>query len=257
MSTAKTLQGKVAVVTGGSRGIGRGIALELATRGANILITYSSAEAQAEEVRKEIKSHDVECIAVRAAGTDKSAPKSIVDAAVKQWGVIDIIVNNAAAGGELSLVQTTEEDFETQMAVNLRFPLFLIKSAVSHFGPAPRIVNMSSIYARSGHSDCLVYSACKGALESATRSLARELGHAHNATVNCVNPGPVNTDLWAKAIADPEARQAWEGVVKQTPAAPRVAEVDDIAQIVAFLCEERSRWTTGSVVNANGGMLFV
>ncbi|KAJ9631094.1 hypothetical protein H2203_001625 [Taxawa tesnikishii (nom. ined.)] len=252
-----TLQGKIAIVTGGSRGIGKGIALELAGRGANVLITYSSAQSQAEETAREVRELGVDCIAIAAAGSDRAAPRAVVEAAVRRWSVIDIIVNNAAVGGESALSETTDDIFDTQIAVNLRFPLFLIKEAIPYFGRAPRIVNMSSIYARSGHSDCLVYTACKGAIESATRSLARELGHKYNATVNCVNPGPVNTDLWAKAISTPEARQAWDSPIRNTPAAPRIAEVDDVAQIVAFLCEERSRWTTGSVVNANGGMLFV
>ncbi|GME33287.1 Gluconate 5-dehydrogenase [Neofusicoccum parvum] len=251
------MQGKNAIVTGGSRGVGKGIALELASRGANVLITYASAKTQAEDVSREIQALGVDCVAVAAAGTDHTAPKTIVDAAIQKWGVIDILVNNAAAGDEFTLLETTDEQFETQIAINLRFSLFLIKEAVPHFGRAPRIVNMSSMYSRSGHAGCLVYSACTGGMESATRSLARELGHKYNATVNCVMPGPVNTDLWAKAISNPEAQEAWKGPIRDTPAAPRIAEPDDVAQIVAFLCEERSRWTTGSVVNATGGMLFV
>ncbi|RYN23084.1 hypothetical protein AA0114_g12862 [Alternaria tenuissima] len=253
----KTLQDKTAIITGGSRGIGRAIALELASRGAKVLITYSSAQAQAEEVCNAIRSSGGDCVAVTATGTDSDAPKAIVTAAVKKWTKIDIIVNNAATGGDYSLLETTEENFNTLVTTNLRFPLLLIKEAVPHFGPAPRIINMSSIYARSGHADCLVYSACKGAIESATRCLARELGHKYNATVNCVNPGPVNTDLWAKAIEMEECRRAWEAPIRETPAAPCVAEPHDIAHVVAFLADERTGWTTGSVVNANGGMLFV
>ncbi|KAH7397465.1 putative gluconate 5-dehydrogenase [Pyrenochaeta sp. MPI-SDFR-AT-0127] len=252
-----TLLNKTAIVTGGSRGIGRAIALELAARGARVLITYSSAQAQADEVCSKIRENGGDCIAVAAVGTDSDAPKTIVRAAVEKWSKIDIIVNNAATGGNYSLLETNEENFNTIVTVNLRFPLLLIKEAVTHFGTAPRIVNMSSIYARSGHADCLVYSACKGAIESATRSLARELGQKYNATVNCVNPGPVATDLWAKAIETEECRQAWEMPIRDTPAASRVAEPHDIAHIVAFLADERTSWTTGSVVNANGGMLFV
>lgn len=90
-----------------------------------------------------------------------------------------------------------------------------------------------------------------------TRSLAKELGHKYHANINCVCPGPVNTGLWEASIQDPEMKQHWDHVVRNTPAAPRVAEVDDIAQIVAFLSEEGSRWTTGSLINANGGLLFV
>lgn len=136
-----TLQGKVAIVTGGSRGIGKSIALELASRGANVLITYASAKAQAEEVVREMLTLGVDAIAVAAAGTDRSAPTTIVEAAVQRWAVIDIIVNNAATGGDVGLLETTEEKFEQLTIVNLRFPLFLIKAAVPHFGPAPRQVS--------------------------------------------------------------------------------------------------------------------
>jgi 3-oxoacyl-[acyl-carrier protein] reductase len=253
----KTLQNKTAIVTGGSRGIGKAIAIELASRGAKVLITYSKAQVQAIEVCNKIRADGGHCCAVAATGTESSAPKAIVQAAMENWARIDIIINNAATGGDYSLLETTQENFETVVNTNLRFPLLLIKEAVPHLGPAPRIINMSSIYARSGHANCLVYSACKGAIESATRSLARELGHSHNATVNCVNPGPVNTDMWAKAIESEDCRDAWNAPIQDTPAAPRVAEPSDIAHIVAFLADERTCWTTGSVVNANGGMLFV
>lgn len=252
-----TLKGKNAIVTGASRGIGKGIALELARRGANVLITYASSKGPAEEVAKEIRRLGVDCLLCEAKGTDRSAPAAVIKTATQDWKTIDIIVNNAAQGGELTLLETTDEDFDTQVNVNLRFPLWLIKEAVPYFGPAPRIVNMSSMYARSGHAGCLVYSACKGGIESATRALSRELGQKYNATVNCVSPGPVNTDLWRKAIEDPKAREAWEAPIRDTPAAPRVGEVEDVAMIVGFLCEEGSRWVTGSVVSGTGGMQFV
>lgn len=254
---SEPLKGKNAIVTGGSRGIGKAIALDLASKGANVLITYASAEAEAQSVCSEIEKHNVRSLAIRAAGTDRSAPATIVNAAVKHWSRIDIIVNNAATGGDFSLLDTTEEKFEELTLVNFRFPLFLIKAAISHFGPAPRIVNISSIYARSGHANCSVYSACKGALETATRSLATELGHKYNATINCVEPGPVSTDLWKKAYEDEAYRKVWEPEVQRTPAAPRVAEPHEVAHVVSFLCDEKTSWTSGSVVNVNGGMVFV
>ncbi|KAJ4304926.1 hypothetical protein N0V90_000454 [Kalmusia sp. IMI 367209] len=251
------LQNKTAIVTGGSRGIGKAIALDVASKGANVLITYANSEIQAQEVCSEIEKHGVASIGFRAAGTDRSAPAAIVKAAVDKWTKIDIIINNAATGGDFSLLDTTEDQFEELTLVNFRFPLFLIKAAIPHFGPAPRIVNISSIYARSGHANCSVYSACKGALETATRSLATELGHKYNATINCVEPGPVNTDLWRKAYEGEEYRRVWEPEVQRTPAAPRVAEPHEVAHVVAFLCDEKTSWTTGSVINVNGGMIFV
>ncbi|OJJ98614.1 hypothetical protein ASPACDRAFT_1857134 [Aspergillus aculeatus ATCC 16872] len=256
--TGKSLQGKNAIITGASRGIGRGIAHELAHRGANILLTYQSAHAQAEEVVSDlIQRQGVDALAVQAEGSDIDAPSRIVRAAVERWGgTIDIIVNNAGARDDYAFEEMSHAAWEAQLATNLRFPVFLIKEATPYFGKAPRIVNFSSSYARDGHPGCAAYVAAKGAIESLTRSLATELGHKYNATVNCVSPGPVDTELWQRSISDAEVRKDWERVVKSTPAAPRVADVDDIAQVVAFLVEEGSRWVTGSVVNANGGLLF-
>ncbi|KNG80967.1 gluconate 5-dehydrogenase [Aspergillus nomiae NRRL 13137] len=257
MAAQQSLRGKNAIVTGGSRGIGKGIAFELARRGANILLTYNSSRQQAEEVASQIRTVGVDAIAVEGKADDLSAPKNIVDAAVQRWGCIDIVINNAGAREDYPVEEMTYEAFDRQIAVNLRFPVFLIKEATRHFGQAPRIVNLSSVYARDGQPGCLAYVASKGAMESLTRSLAKELGHKYNATINCVSPGPVNTELWASTTQDPEAKEEWDRVIQSTPAAPRVAEVDDIAQIVAFLSEEGSRWTTGSLINANGGLLFV
>ncbi|KAE8131052.1 hypothetical protein BDV38DRAFT_33835 [Aspergillus pseudotamarii] len=257
MAAQQSLQGKNAIVTGGSRGIGKGIAFELARRGANILLTYNSSREQAQEVVSQIRSVGVDAIAVEGKADDMSAPKTIVEAAVERWGCIDIVINNAGAREDYPVEEMTYEVFDRQIAVNLRFPVFLIKEATRHFGKTPRIVNLSSVYARDGQPGCLAYVASKGAMESLTRSLAKELGHKYNATINCVCPGPVNTELWASTIQDPEEKEQWDRVIQSTPAAPRVAEVDDIAQIVAFLSEEGSRWTTGSLINANGGLMFV
>ncbi|KAL4914507.1 hypothetical protein BDW62DRAFT_204523 [Aspergillus aurantiobrunneus] len=265
MVAEKSLAGKNAIVTGASRGIGKGIALELARRGANILITYNSSRPPADEVISQIHTRTqaqanpcgaVDAFAIPASGTDTNAPKTIVDAAVSRWGKIDIIVNNAGAREDYAFEDMTLENWESQLATNLRFPVFLVKEAAPFFGPAPRIVNLSSSYAVDGHAGSLAYVAAKGAVESVTRSLARELGHKHNATVNCVRPGPVNTELWARSIEDPEVQREWEPVVRGTPAAPRVAEVQDVADVVGFLVEERSRWVTGQVLNASGGLFF-
>ncbi|KAJ5101178.1 gluconate 5-dehydrogenase [Penicillium angulare] len=254
---SESLKGKNAIITGGSRGIGRGIANELASRGANILITYQSAKSQAEEVVSELElEHSVTAIAVAADGHDLEAPRRIVQAAVEKWGQIDIIVNNAGAREDYDFEDMTHEAFKRQITANLEFPVFLIQEATQFFGKAPRIVNLSSSYSRDGHAGCLAYTACKGGIESVTRSLSRALGQKYNATVNCISPGPVNTELWARSIKDPEVSKTWEPTIQNTPAAPRVGEVDDIAQAVAFLCEEGSRWVTGSVISVSGGLYF-
>lgn len=252
---AKSLQGKKAIVTGGSRGIGAGIALELARRGADVLITYASAEKKANEVAEQVKEMGVQCIVLEAQGTDKGAPKKIVNAVVKAWGHIDIIINNAAVGPDVFLEDLTYDVWEETLNCNVRFPTFLVKEAMPYFGTAPRIVNISSVAGRLGGRMYTPYTALKAALEGVTKVLAQELGQKYGATVNCVNPGPVATDMWNTTNGDLQAAKSWR--IKETPAAARVGTVDDIAQIVAFLSEETSRWTTGSTVNANGGWLFV
>lgn len=258
MSTTspQSLTGRVAIVTGGSRGIGAGIAKELAKRGANILITYNKASTQAEDVLSHIRSLGREAIGVQASGSDRDAPERIVSAAVEKWKHIDIIINNAGAGDDCLLQDMTHDMWDKIMDCNLRFPTFLVKEAAAYFGTSPRIVNISSVIGRMGGSYATAYCASKAGLEGVTKVWAAELGHKYGATVNCVNPGPVATDMWLRDT-DPEVLKEWDSKLKETPAAPRIAQVDDIAQIVAFLSEEGSRWSTGSTVNANGGLCFV
>lgn len=253
---AQSLKGRVAIVTGGSRGLGAGIALELGKRGANVLITYNKAGVQAQEVISKIKESGVQTIGVQAGGSDHGSPKKIVDAAVTEWGHIDIIINNAGAGDDCLLEDMSHEIWDKILDCNLRFPTFLVKESLPHLGNAPRIVNISSVMARMGGSYASAYCASKAALEGMTKVWAIELGQKYNATVNCVNPGPIATDMWLRDT-DPAVLAEWDSKMKETPAAPRIATPDDIAQIVAFLSEEGSRWSTGSTVNANGGLCFV
>ncbi|OQD74549.1 hypothetical protein PENDEC_c010G06237 [Penicillium decumbens] len=255
-SNFKSLQGRVAIVTGGSRGIGAGVALELAKRGANVLITYNQASTQATSVINQLKELGAEAEGVQASGSDRDSPRRIIAKAVEVWGHIDIIINNAGAGDDSLLCDLTHELWDKVLDCNLRFPTFLLKEAVPHFGTAPRIVNISSVIARMGGSYSTAYCATKAALEGVTKVWAQELGQKYGATVNCVNPGPVKTDMWLRDT-EQEVLDEWETKMKEIPAGARIAEVDDIAQIVAFLSEEGSRWSTGSTVNANGGLCFV
>lgn len=255
-STYKPLQDRVAIVTGGSRGIGAGIALELGKRGANVLIAYNQAGSKATEVINQLKSMGVTAEGVQAGGSDRNSPRRIVAKAVEIWGHIDIIINNAGAGDDCLLADMTHEIWDRILDCNLRFPTFLVKEAMPHFGTAPRIVNISSVIARIGGSYTTAYCATKAALEGVTKVWAHELGQQYGATVNCVNPGLVKTDMWLRDT-EQAVLDEWEIKIKETPAGARIADVDDIAQIVAFLSEEGSRWSTGSTVNANGGLCFV
>ena len=253
---SQSLLGKIAIVTGGSRGIGAAIAIELASRGAHITISYDEARQKAEQVAEQIQKLGRKANIVQGSGSDRETPNRIVRAAVSHDGRIDIIVNNAGVGEDGFLKDQTHEFWDKMHDVNLRMPAFLMQAALPYLGPAPRIVNISSVVARMCFSTSTVYASSKAGLEGMTRAWAAELGPRYNATVNCVNPGPVNTDMMtAGEHQDPQVEQIWQSRIKETPAAPRVGTPDDIAQIVAFLCEEGSRWCTGSVINANGGML--
>lgn len=247
---------KVAIVTGASRGIGAAIALELAKRGANLVLTYNSNRVEAEAVAAKVKALGRQSVMIQARGTDRAAPEAVVTVAVEAFGHIDIIVNNAGYGEDAFIQELTHELWDKTFDTNVRMPTFLIKAALPHLGKAPRVVNISSVAARGGFAGMTAYSGTKGALESITRVLATELGQEYNATINCVNPGPVATDMWLRDT-DPAILKAAEPSIQATPAAARIANVDDIAPIVAFLCSEESRWSTGSVVNANGGSMFV
>ena len=251
-----SLLDKIAIVTGGSRGIGAGIAIELARRGAHILITYNTALQQAEHVVEEIQRLGRRAAITQGNSADRETPGRIVRAAVDHYGKIDIIVNNAGVGDDRLLQDLTHEFWDKIHDVNVRLPAFLVQAALPHLGPAPRIVNVSSVAARVGFNATSVYASSKAALEGMTRAWATELGHKYNATVNCVNPGPVATDMMLQdENTDPQVVKYWDAKIKETPAAPRVGTPDDVAQIVACLCGEGFRWCTGSVVNANGGLV--
>ena len=251
-----SLLDKVAIVTGGSRGIGAGIAIELARRGAHVLITYNTALQKAEQVAEEIHNLGRRAAIIQGNSADRETPGRIVQAAVGHYGRIDIIVNNAGVGDDCLLQDLTHELWDKIHDVNLRLPAFLVQAALPFLGPAPRIVNVSSVAARAGFNATSVYASSKAALEGMTRAWASELGHDYNATVNCVNPGPVATDMMlVDENTDPQVVKYWDAKVKETPAAPRVGTPDDVAQIVASLCGEGFRWCTGSVVNANGGLV--
>lgn len=169
---------------------------------------------------------------------------------------LDILVNNAGLGSAATLLESvTLEEYNSVMDVNVRAVIFMTQAFIHHVGWGGRIVNLSSISARGGYATQSVYAASKAAVEGLTRVWANELGHKYGVTVNAVNPGPVDTDMYRAAGEVHLARMEEQN--KKTPAAPRAGTEGDVADIVLFLCEERSRWVTGDIVCANGGMIFI
>jgi 3-oxoacyl-[acyl-carrier protein] reductase len=243
------LQGKVALVTGASKGIGAAIARELAARGAAVAVNYSGSKAGADKVVAEIKAAGGKAVAFQA---DLSNPDSVgpfVKSVAEQLGPIDILVNNAGIYEFGALDQITPEHFHKQFNLNVLGLLLTTKEAVAHFNPkGGSVINISSV-AADGLGGGAVYSATKGAVDSVSAALAPELG-TKKIRVNSVNPGMVVTEgvQTAGLVGSDFEREA----VQRTPLG-RVGQPQDIASIAAFLAGDESTWVNGQTIHAAGG----
>lgn len=200
----------------------------------------------------QIKELGSDAIAVQADLSQVEAGDKIVAATLAAFGSsIDILVNNAALEFDKSLLDTTAEDFAKIYDVNVRGALLMTKAVVPHLRAPGRIINMSSVGARSGFANLALYCSSKAALEGLTRCLAAELGGAGH-TVNAVLPGPTESEMLQQIPKDIVDMQK-----KWTPVQQRVGEVGDIAQVVAWLAEEQSRWISGQCISASGGYLML
>ncbi|KAH3666339.1 hypothetical protein OGAPHI_004528 [Ogataea philodendri] len=243
------------IVTGSSRGIGKEIALYLGKFGCNVVVNYSNSEDAALSVADQINNSGGSAVVCQASVDDLSSHQRLVDAGLSfNTGEINILVHNAGVGDDGYLETLTESVFDNRIGVNLKGPVFLTQKVLPHFTRNNgRIVFLSSICARMGYEEMGVYSATKAAVEGLMRVWSLELGRKYHCTVNAVNPGPVKTDMLMEST--PEAMKALEDVANATPAAPRIGLPTDIAPLVGFLCSDEASWTTGSVLNANGGVV--
>ena len=244
-----SMSGKTAVVTGGSRGIGRAICLELARRGANVVFSYAGNTAAAEKSLEELKALGVEARAVQGNVADPAAAKTLIDTAVKELGGIHILVNNAGITRDGLAMAMKEEDFDAVIETNLKGAFLCMKAAIRPMMKARygRIVNMSSVVALRGNPGQINYCASKAGLIGMTKSLAKEMG-ARGITVNAVAPGYISTDMTA-ALPD-AARQA----MLSTIPVGRAGSPEDVAAAVAFLASEEAGYITGQVLSVDGGM---
>ena len=244
------LAGKVAVVTGASKGIGAAIAEDLAREGASVIVNYASSAGQAEAVVAKIKAAAGSAKAVRADVSKPAEAKELVNAAVAEFGRIDILVNNAGVFEFLPLEAVTEKHFDRMFNLNVRGLVFATQAAVNAFGEqGGSVINISSIVSQTAPAYASVYGATKGAVDVLTKSLAAELG-PKKIRVNAVLPGPVETE---GATSLP----AWEPLIAEAvPRTPlgRVGQPGDIATVVSFLASKDAGWITGQIIQAAGGL---
>jgi 3-oxoacyl-[acyl-carrier protein] reductase len=241
-----SLQGKVALVTGASKGIGAAIARELAARGAAVAVNYSGSKAAAEKVVAEIKAGGGKAIAIQANLADPESIGPLVEKTARELGPIDILVNNAGIY-EFSPVETvTPEHFHKQFNLNVLGLILTTQAALLHFHPeGGSIINIGSV-AAAGFPTASVYSATKGAVNSVTVALSRELG-PRKIRVNALNPGMVETEgVHAAGVIGSDFEK------KETPLG-RIGQPGDIATVAAFLASDDSFWLTGQTVQASGG----
>jgi 3-oxoacyl-[acyl-carrier protein] reductase len=243
------LQGKVALVTGASKGIGAEIARELAARGAAVAVNYSSSKEAGEKVAEEIRKAGGKAIAVKANVADPDTIGPLVETVAKQLGPINILVNNAGIYDFLPIEAVTPEHFHSQFNVNVLGLLLTTQAALKHFDPkGGSIVNIGSL-AANGVPAASVYSATKGAVDSITVSLSHELG-PKKIRVNSLNPGMVETEgVHAAGFIGSEFQKQSEA---KTPLG-RIGQPEDIASIAAFLASDDSYWVTGQAILATGG----
>jgi NAD(P)-dependent dehydrogenase (short-subunit alcohol dehydrogenase family) len=251
-----TFDGKTALVTGASRGIGRGIARRLAGDGALVAVHYASAQDAAQEVVAEIERDGGQAFAIGAELGEVAAVQELFARLEKQLQErtsstsLDVLVNNAAVGGPPTLPEdVTPELFERYYAVNARAPFFVAQRALALIPDGGRIVNISSGITRSAQPDQIAYAISKGAVDQLTLHLALHVA-PRNITVNTVAPG--RTDNQGPLFRNPEAVRQ----MAQLSAFKRVGRVEDIADVVAFLASEESRWITGAFIDATGGTLL-
>jgi 3-oxoacyl-[acyl-carrier protein] reductase len=251
MSTnEKELTGKVAVVTGASKGIGAAIAKQLAAEGAAVVVNYASSKEGADRVVADIKDRGGRAVAVQADMAKQSGIRHLFAEAVKAFGRLDVLVNNAGIYEFAPLENVTAEHFHKQFNLNVLGLLLASQEAIKHFRDAGgSIVNISSVVATTAPATGSVYSATKAAVDAVTRSLAKELG-PRNIRVNAINPGLVETEgVQSAGLSSGDFREQIEG---QTPLG-RIGQPQDIGPAAVFLASNDSSWITGETLHIAGG----
>jgi 3-oxoacyl-[acyl-carrier protein] reductase len=244
------LKGKVAVVTGASKGIGAAIAKSLAAEGASVVVNYASSKTGADTVVAAITKAGGTAVAVRGDVSKTAEAQGIIDAAIKNYGRLDILVNNSGVYEFAPIEAVTEQNFHRMFNINVLGLLLTTQAAVKHLGDGASIINVGSVASRITIPNSSVYTGTKGAVDAITGVLARELG-PRNIRVNALNPGMVETEGTHSGGFHGTDLEA--ALIAQTPLA-RIGQVGDIASVATFLASDDSAWLTGQQILAGGGL---
>ncbi|SHJ95702.1 3-oxoacyl-[acyl-carrier-protein] reductase [Paramaledivibacter caminithermalis] len=245
------LSGKTAIITGGSRGIGKAIAIKLAEKGANIVVNYTSNSNKAEEVVEEIKKMGREALAIKADVSNSEDVKNLVKEVEKNFSSIDILINNAGITRDTLLIRMKDDDWDKVMDVNLKGTFLCTKLVGKKMMKqrSGKIVNITSVVGIIGNAGQTNYSASKAGVIGFTKSSAKELA-SRGVNVNAVAPGFIETDMTEKL-----SEEVVKNYSKSIPLG-KMGKPEDVANVVAFLCSEESDYLTGQVINVDGGMVM-
>lgn len=242
--------GKVALITGATRGIGKQIAIKLAKEGYDIAINYRKENEELANAKAEIEKNNVKCLAVQGDVSNFDDTKRLVDEVINEFGTIDVLVNNAGITKDMLILRMQKEDFESVINVNLTGTFNVTKNVVPYMMKkrSGRIINISSVVGISGNAGQTNYSASKAGIIGFTKSLAKEVA-SRNILVNAVAPGFIETDMTSVLKDDVKAE-----IAKNIPLR-RMGTADDVANVVKFLASDDSSYITGQVISVDGGLL--
>ena len=246
---SQTMEGKVAVVTGASRGIGKAIAVKLASKGATVVINYNGSRERAEEVKNEVESAGGKAVIIQCNVADFDACKEFIETVIKEQGRIDILVNNAGITKDGLLMKMSEEDFDKVLDTNLKGTFHTIRAALRQMirQRSGRIINMASVVGVSGNAGQANYAASKAGVIGLTKTAAREVA-SRGITVNAIAPGFIETEM-----TDVLSEDVKENLLGSIPL-KRMGQTKDIAETVAFLASDKAAYITGQTISVDGGM---